>query len=210
MSISNYTELKTAIANWLHISSLSGTIPDFITLAEVSINRRLRARTFETTMDATITAGTRHVALPTDYLEPKALWLTTYTPRQELTYKTPEQMVVITGSTGQPDDWTIDGDNIAVDIDADIDYSITFRYRQRFSLSTTNPTNWLLTNHPDIYLYGSLAQSGLYARDNEQLGIWKQSYKDAFDELELQENKHNQLAVLSTDFGGRRPNIYEG
>lgn len=210
MSIATYTELKTAIANWLHISELSGVIPDFITLAETSINRRLRARAFETTMDATLTQGTRHIALPSDYLEPKALWLTTYEPRQELIYETPEELPVITDSNGQPRYWAIDGDNLAFDINAEIDHGITFRYRQRFSLSTAIPTNWLLTNHPDVYLFGSLSQSGLYVRDNEQLQVWVQAFEKAMDELQMQEDKHNRLVTLKTDSGGRRNTIYEG
>lgn len=210
MSISTYTELKSAVANWLHISEITSVIPDFITLAEVSINRRLRARTFETTMDATLTQGTRHIALPSDYLEPKALWLTTYDPRRELVYMRPEELPVITDSNGQPDYWAIDGDNLAFDMNAEIDHDITFRYRQKFSLSTASPTNWLLTNHPDVYLFGSLAQSGLYIRDNEQLQIWVQAFEKGMDELQRQEDKHNSLVTLQTEHSARRTTIYEG
>lgn len=46
------------------------------------------------------------------------------------------------------------------------------------SLMTTDP-NWLLTAHPDIYLYGTLVESAPYLRDEERLPVWEQRYQDA-------------------------------
>ncbi len=210
MSITTYTELKTSVADWLHMNELTALIPDFITLAEASLNRKLRARVFETNATSTATIGLRTIPLPGDYLEPRALWLTTWQPRKELSYKTPETMDVDTSYNGPPEQWAIDGANIAFDVAADQAHTFMFRYRQKFALSTTIQTNWLLTNHPDVYLFGALSASAVYVRDNVQLGIWKQAFDLAFDEVQTQEDKHNQLATLSTDFGGRRANIYEG
>jgi len=39
MAISTYSELKTAVANWLDRSDLTDVIPDFITLAETRHKR---------------------------------------------------------------------------------------------------------------------------------------------------------------------------
>ncbi|WNZ54789.1 hypothetical protein QT397_18160 [Microbulbifer sp. MKSA007] len=45
MAITNYGELKSAIARWLEREDLDESIPDFITLAELRILRELRGPT---------------------------------------------------------------------------------------------------------------------------------------------------------------------
>ena len=48
MAISNYTELQTAVANWLDRDDLTNRIPEFISLCEARFNRTLRLRAMET------------------------------------------------------------------------------------------------------------------------------------------------------------------
>jgi hypothetical protein len=68
MALSTYTELKTAIADWLDRGDLTANIPDFITLAEARVNRELRIRPQEVRSTMTTTAGNRYHALPGGYL----------------------------------------------------------------------------------------------------------------------------------------------
>ena len=42
MSISNFTELKSSIADFLNRDDLTAVIPTFIKLAEADMNRKLR------------------------------------------------------------------------------------------------------------------------------------------------------------------------
>lgn len=46
------------------------------------------------------------------------------------------------------------------------------------SLMTTDP-NWLLTAHPDVYLYGTLVESAPYLKDDARVAVWEQRYQDA-------------------------------
>lgn len=57
MALTNYGELKTAIANWLDRSDLTSRIPEFIAMAEDRIGRdtRLRVRGIEAYADITLT-----------------------------------------------------------------------------------------------------------------------------------------------------------
>mgnify|MGYP003316438676 CR=1 FL=1 len=43
MALANYTDLKTSIADWLNRADLDGKIPDFIALAESTLNDILRS-----------------------------------------------------------------------------------------------------------------------------------------------------------------------
>ncbi len=73
MSVDNYGELKTAIANWAERDDLTSRIPEFIALAEDRIALDLRVRPMETSADITISAQT--AALPTGFLGVRRLVL---------------------------------------------------------------------------------------------------------------------------------------
>ena len=93
MSIANYTELQTAVANWLDRDDLAARIPEFISLCEARFNRTLRLRAMET-LDTTVSTvgGTSTIALPTGYVQMRDFHLTT-SPLTQLQYLAPEMMV---------------------------------------------------------------------------------------------------------------------
>ena len=52
-------------------------------------------------------------------------------------------------------------------------YTAELTYCKRVpALSDTATTNWLLTLHPDAYLYGSLLQAAPYLKNDERLQTW--------------------------------------
>jgi SAM-dependent MidA family methyltransferase len=70
MALSNYTNLKTSIANWLNRSDLTSEIADdFIVLAEADFNSKLRIRKMITQSTFTIDSETE--SLPTGFLTSK-------------------------------------------------------------------------------------------------------------------------------------------
>ena len=87
MAISTYTELQSACANWLDRSDLTSRIPEFIALAEDTLNKRLRIRGMENR--ATAAVSEEYVSLPTGFLEMRNFQLNT-TPKQLLRFVTPE------------------------------------------------------------------------------------------------------------------------
>jgi hypothetical protein len=50
-------------------------------------------------------------------------------------------------------------------------------------LAAGNPTNWLLQNHPDIYLYGALVESAPFLKDDERIPVWKMNLDERLNEL---------------------------
>ena len=61
MALSTYSELKTSVADWLNRSDLTSAVPDFISLAEAQVERRLRTRQMIVRATATIEIGRAHV-----------------------------------------------------------------------------------------------------------------------------------------------------
>ena len=72
MALDSYTNLKTAIANFLARDDLTSEIDDFIDLTEADFNRRLRVRAMET-VDSSFTIDAATEALPTGFLQVRSL-----------------------------------------------------------------------------------------------------------------------------------------
>ena len=75
MAITTYSELKTAVANFLARSDLTTQIPDFITLAEARMSRELETRTQEKRAQASTAASDEYISLPTDLRKVRPLKL---------------------------------------------------------------------------------------------------------------------------------------
>jgi hypothetical protein len=164
MALANYTDLKAAVANWMARSDVSGDAADFVTLAEARLNRELPAVETDATITGTI--NDRRIDITAQScVEAKALFLakTGYDERP-LTKQEDGTFPYLTTS-GEPDQWAIDGTNIDFDRPLDQAYPFRFRFRQRFALSDGSPTNWLLTNHPDIYLAAVLVWGGVFIQN---------------------------------------------
>jgi len=73
MALSNFSELKTSIADWLDRDDVTTIIPDFIALAEARINATLRVRRMENVVQMTLIKDQKRYALPTDYLSMRGL-----------------------------------------------------------------------------------------------------------------------------------------
>ena len=185
MSITNYTELQTAVASWLNRSDLTANITDFVTLAEAQLSTDLKTRSMETKTTLATVVGVNSVALPTDMLEMRRLQVVgTY--NQPLSYRTPDEQSIdfADNSSGQPIVFTVIGANIELAPIPDAVYSLELTYVQRIpALSVSNPTNWLITNWPNAYLYASLIAATPFIMNDERLAMWAQLYQQAVDSI---------------------------
>jgi len=190
MALSTYTELKASVADWLDRTDLTDQIVDFITLAEASFNRRIRQPEM-IEKDAAFSISGQYTTLPTDYLEIKRIVITSVTPVITLEYLTPEELAMkkgyMTGS-GRPVYFTILGqtaNQLEVLPEPSGTYTATIIYYKRIP-ALTSGTNWLLTNHPDIYLYGALAQAEPFIKNDERMPMWIARLDKELTDLRLQ------------------------
>lgn len=186
MALTTYSELQTAIANWLDRSDLSSRIPEFIALAEARFGRELRTREMETRSTASTTAGDRTYGLPAGYVQMRNIQLNT-DPIQPLDYLSPEMMDRLwAGSkSGRPKAYTIIGDELHLGPAPDIVYTIEMVYYKRVTaLSGSNTSNWMLTNNPDVYLYGALLEAEPYLHNDTRIAVWLSAYKEAINNIQ--------------------------
>lgn len=186
MALATYSDLIASIATWLNRSDLTSVIPDFVTLAEARVARDLRLRKLVSTATLTCTASVQTVALPTDLLEIENLTITNASPPRTLSVITPELMDVKFPEAywvGVPTDYTIIGDNLVLGPTPDSAYTISVSYYPRNTALSSASTNWLLTNHPGIYLSAALHEAYAYLHDEERAIAWLQKYKLEADAL---------------------------
>ena len=189
MALSNYTELKASIANWLNRSDLTSEIAeDFIVLAEKDFNSKLRIRKMNAT-SSSFTINAETVALPTGFLQLRDMYIVEGGTKYALKYITPAQMDQIKGSStaGMPETFTILGDNFRFAPTPGSSYTATINYYKEFdALSSSNTTNYILTNHPSIYLYGALYHAANFLGGVEPRLVqqWQQQYITALERLE--------------------------
>lgn len=201
MALSTYADLQASVAAWLHRTDLTQIIPDWIRMAESRANRSLKLRVMETEASLPFPPGGRTVGVPEGFVEPIAMWFQpdASATRSALVFVQPQDMSV-SQAPGTPSYWTIDADTVALDRPMVSPLSImTMRYRRAFSLSETDTTNWLLTNHPDIYLYGTLLESAPYIRDDARLSLWQDRFNAAMQEIQNKEGWSKSLAPLRTE-----------
>lgn len=188
MAITNYTELKASIADWLNRQDLTAQIPDFIALAEARINRTLRVR--EMLVRRRTVTPNQFIALPVDYLETFQLQLppdSTGQPNEPLRYIGPDEISVLSAKniTGKTRYYTIiDGafELLPAPSSGGVELTITY-YAKIPVLSSTLPTNWLLTKAPDVYLYASLLTAAPYLNNDERVPVWAELASSSFNEL---------------------------
>lgn len=171
MALANYTDLKASVTDWMARSDLTGNAEDFITLAEARLNRELPVVETDTTLTGSI--GSR--VLDTSALSlvtAIALTLTTDGDERVLVQKV-DGTIPYEDTNGEPAFWMMDGTNIDLDRPCDEAHTFRFRYRERFALSDAAPTNWLLTNYPDVYLAACLMWGHGYVQAFDQGSVWK-------------------------------------
>jgi hypothetical protein len=152
-----WTDLKTSLANWLNRSDLSTTeIPEAIALAERRFNRTLRVPEMEDTASASASSGS--ITLPTDFMELRAAYISadpkvTLEPMSLADLRT----TYAAATTGKPQNYALQsGNEMVLGPSPDATYTIVINYWAKIpALGGSQATNWLLTAHPDLYIYAS-------------------------------------------------------
>lgn len=181
----DYAELQAEAIEWMERAGQAAKAPLWISLAEARFNRELGV--VETDAMLTGTFGSRAVDISSlSMTQPIALFLSepasdeeTLTPKAEGTFE-------YRSGTGRPKFWAINGQTITFDCPLGSPYPFRFRYRQRFALSNGVPTNWLLENHPDLYLAGVLVWGAGYNQDWPNGAVWKQTLEEVIPQVKSQ------------------------
>ena len=191
MALTTYNELKTSIGDWLNRSDLTTAIPDFISLAEAQIERTLRTRQMLTR--TTLTVDSEFETIPADFLETRALKLTSTNPDTPMSFMTmdalDQESTKFTGS-GRPRFFGVVGTEFRFVPTPDASYTAEIVYFANINkLSASVATNFILTSSSDIYLYGALLQAAPYLQDDARIQVWATLYERALNDLQMADDR---------------------
>ena len=201
MSLSNYTELKTSIANYLNRNDLTSVIPDFITLTEDRLNRDLRVASNVVRAETTTTASQAFYNLPADIIELKNITYEATNSSHALSYLSMESASREYGgvTSGYPRAYTLVGDNLKLLPTPDGTYTININYYKKLSaLSDSNLTNDIITNYPALYLFGSCMEGAIYLNDTEQSQRFASIFAQTMSEVKESEEKSLYAGTVLT------------
>jgi hypothetical protein len=186
MAISTFSELKTGVENWLGHTLFTARLGEFVALFEAWANRNLRARQQETS--TTLTPSSGSATLPTDYLSTRrATW--TGSNRVELQYVNPSYLQALFPDTpsGTPVMFTIEGTTFKLRPTSTTGIEFDY-YAKIAALSDSATTNWLLTAHPDLYLFGSLVEACMFGDEDTRAASWLARRNSIAEEIQKLSN----------------------
>lgn len=191
MAITNYTDLKAKIADYLSRSDLTSQIEDFITGAEIRLRRELRIRQTLKVMSTATVGGVATIAIPSDYNMMRDMHIDS-TPIGSLEFKSPSAFYINTRAkdSGKPRQYTILADTFVFAPIPDDVYTISMLYYSTPPfLSATNLTNTFITECPDLLLYAALGEAEPYLMNDSRLGTWAQLYDRGLKALAISDDE---------------------
>ena len=173
MSLDTYENLKVEIEDWAHRDDLDSKYETFIQLAETEMYANLveplQVRSGETLAPFSTNTTDRFSSLPAGYQSMRKMRIQiTNGESVEIRFRTPGQLNILS-STGLPLFFTIT-DQIEMERISDQVYTGEIQYFQEFTpLSGSNSANVVLTEFPNIYLFGSSSERRPFIRFIEKL-----------------------------------------
>lgn len=190
MAISNYSELKASIADFLNRDDLASVAGDFIALAEAQMGREIRHHRMIERAEGEV--DTRFSQVPADWLESIRFHVND-DKSSEIELISLAEMLKFrneNSALGKPKYYAIVGESFEVYPTPDTTYSTELMYYKPIpALSDSNTTNWLLTSNPDAYLYGSLTQSAPYLKDDQRMQVWSVLYSNAVQSINTESRR---------------------
>lgn len=200
MAITTYAELQTAVTNWLNRADLTLRIPEFIVLAESRFRRDLRDWL---TVNITQTNVTGDFTLPATVAEVVSVNYNDGTSGSHnfaLEILTRERYQALLDA--QPAVTSLPGQGVYIDVDQDANTQVLRFFPPAGStapianlkvsaikvlpaLSDSQTTNALLRDAPDVYLYGTLAESAPYLLNDDRLEMWERRANKGIRDLRI-------------------------
>lgn len=180
MALSTYSDIVASVAAWTKRTDLAALVPDFIAVAEVKFNQRLRNKAQELAVAPTAIDSTLFtVAIPANTIQVKQLWRTDNdTPLKVTSYDVVVKRQIAGANASM---YTVAGSNWVFDGIGTIQGIV---WQTIPALTDLNPTNWLLASHPDAYLAGVMAEAAFYVKDETRAAMWTSRCNAIIDELD--------------------------
>jgi hypothetical protein len=207
MALASYDDLVKSVINWSHRKDIQELMPDFITLAEYEMfnNGITQLRIRETETVSTASTDGRYLELPPNFEKARSVLLETSNGFCPVKFQAPEQLPRQV-STGQPRFFTVVGNELEFNVTPDSGYTIQIQYYKKPDpITEANQTNILITDYPNIYLYGVLHQLFLWSEDIDEAVKYAGKFQDAIKGANKADKKARYGSAPSMSVEGAKP-----
>ncbi|EHK75201.1 hypothetical protein SM0020_24875 [Sinorhizobium meliloti CCNWSX0020] len=185
MTISDYASLLVDAGEYSGREDIAHNFPRFLGLAELKLNRGLRVADMEVTDEISLIDGDG--TLPADFLEAREVKNTAGIPIRAVSLQQLTNSYMDRSGTG-PCAYAIVGNTIKARPISDQDLTVTY-YARIPALTRTNPTNWLLTKAPDVYLFALVNEIAIWAKDVDGASAAQQLLALAINGLKIEDER---------------------
>lgn len=186
----NYSALVEQIQSICQTTetTFNANIERFIQTAERKIHMEAKLPSSRKNATGVTVSGTRAITLPSDYINVKAIEVTTSGGPVNLLPKAPEylnEMYPLQTTLAQPKVWAYsDETTINVAPTPDQVYPITFHYFALPASIVTQGTTWLSNNYEHVLLYASVIEAYIFLKGApDVMAYYDKAYQDALNEL---------------------------
>lgn len=204
MPLDNFSNLKAEVINFSGRNDIANTLDSIVDIVESRIYANdiapLRIRLLETRSTASADTASRFLELPEGFLKMRRLNIQTDLGGCDIKYLTPEQMTT-RGTIGLPRFFTVTS-QLEFDRVPDQTYTVEMQYFKRATpLSDTNPTNVVLTNYPDMYLFGCLWVVNQFAAEEDKAEYFYGKFIEALSGANFQDQRgrYGAAPVMRTE-----------
>ena len=189
----NYTELTAAIKDYTNNTETNfvAAIPTFVKQTEQRIYRSVNLPVNRKNVAGNMTDGNAYLAMPTDFLFPLSLSITSSSNQIFLLNKDANfiRSTYPNASTeGTPKYYGVfDVDTFIIGPTPDASYTTELHYYYMPSSIVTDATSWLGTNADTVLLYGCLVEAYTYMKgEADIMQLYQQRYNEALQLLKLE------------------------
>jgi hypothetical protein len=168
----NFNDLQARVLDYLDRPELADQFPGWVRLFQNKMNRILRTGMQEAVITLVPDPTTNGCVLPNDFASVRAVQYGTG-PIWNLEYATPEVIAREWpyASGGIPRLYTIQGTTL-FPVPANSVVLTYYRGVQPYLAGVLN--DWILLNHFDIYLYGTLCEAESFLKNDDRAQMWQQ------------------------------------
>jgi len=189
----NYTELTAAIKDYTNNTGtdFSNAIPTFVKQTEQRIYRSVNLPVNRKNVSGTMTDGNTYLAMPSDFLFPLSLSITSSSNQIFLINKDANfiRSAYPNASTkGTPKYYGVfASDTFIVGPTPDSNYTTELHYYYMPNSIVTDGTSWLGTNADTVLLYGCLVEAYTYMKgEADMMQLYQQRFDEALQLLKIE------------------------
>lgn len=191
-----YATLQAKVIDLLHRTGdtdVTALAPDWIAYAESELQTKIKLMEFETATTVAVTAGTG--TLPTGYVGMRSVYWDDATDLA-LAYVNADAFDAMRNNSDGPGFYTVTGTTIKVSpLDTG---NLVMTYMARFTpLSDAATSNAILTNYPDLYVYGALKHACVWLMDDSGLQKYGAMFNAACERINVNNEQRKYGSSLA-------------